>query len=71
MLSEKHFQSSANVAPHLYDGQVKLKEGQDAWAKNAYIVHQDPDLVSMIILMEIMVMEIMVMGIMVIWVIWF
>ena len=60
--------SSANAAPHLYDGQVKLKEGEVAWAKNAYIVHQDPDLVLMIMpMMGIIVMAIwMGLGIMVI-----
>ena len=66
--NEKHFQSSGNAAPNLYDGQVKLKEGEVAWAKNAYIVHQDTNLVLMImVMMGITVMEIMVMGINVIW----
>ena len=68
MSNEKHFQSSGNAAPNLYDGQVKLKEGEVAWAKNAYIVHQDTNLVLMImVMMGITVMEIMVMGINVIW----
>ena len=44
VLSEKHFDSSAKT--HLHNWKVKLKEGDHAWAKDAHIVHQDPNLVE-------------------------